>query len=261
MFLNKKNNKKDKKTSVNLLDKLEDSSNERKKGKKKEEEIKPKEKKEEKKKKSFQKPVDLRNPDVLDVNLVRDEIIIFFNWKKNLIITFLLIILSCLFIYEVSKGLDYWEEVESLKAERIEKQIEGLKKDVVELNNKANNALLFKEKSLAFSKLLDNHIYWSNFFKWLENNTLNTVKYSGFNGTISGIYSLTATAPTYAEASWQAKVLKESPYIKDVEISSVNLVEHTETTEGENGEIIETSYKNVLFTVNFQIEQSIFLSN
>lgn len=261
MFLNKKNNKKDKKTSVNLLDKLEDSSNERKKEKKEEEEVKPKEKKEEKKKKSFQKPVDLRNPEVLDVNLVRDEIIIFFNWKKNLIISFLLIILACLFIYEISTGLDYWEEVESLKAEKIEKQIEELKKEVVELNNKANNALLFKEKSLTFSKLLDNHIYWSNFFKWLENNTLNTVKYSGFNGTISGFYSLTATAPTYAEASWQAKVLKESPYIKDVEISSVNLIEHTEITEEESGEIIETSYKNVLFTVNFQIEQSIFLSN
>ncbi len=247
MFLNKKNNKKEKKTSVNLLDNLEENKEKRKENVKK--------------KKSFQKSVDLRNPEVLDVNLVKDEIIIFFNWKKNLIIAFLLIILSSLLVYEISKGLDYWEETESLKAEKIEKQIEELKKEVVELNNKANNALLFKEKSLAFSKLLDNHIYWSNFFKWLENNTLNTVKYSGFAGDISGMYSLTATAPTYAEASWQAKVLKESPYIKDVEISSVVLIEHSETSEGEDGEIIETSYENVSFTVNFQVEQAIFLIN
>jgi hypothetical protein len=223
-----------------------------------------KQRKEEKKKRkeseSFQKPVDLRNPEVLDVNLVKDEIVVFFNWRKNLSIAFIVIALTSLFIYEVSKVLDYWEEIEVAKAEEIEKQIEVLKKDTVLMNNKASKALLFKEKSAAFSKLLGDHIYFSNFFSWLEKNTLSSVKYSGFSGDISGKYTLQATAPSFAEVSWQAKVLRDSPYIKDVEITSANLVENTVVEINEEGEEIETSYTHVSFVLNFTVEQAIFLN-
>ncbi|MDA3802596.1 MAG: hypothetical protein PF488_01705 [Patescibacteria group bacterium] len=274
MFLDKfkKQNKKEEKEKEEKETEVREEINQENKdqGKKKEnkEESDEKEKKVEKddeeikrkKSTSFKKPVDLRNPEVLDVNLVKDEIVVFFNWRKHLTIAFIVIALTSLFIYEISRVLDYWEEIEIAKAEQIEKQIEVLKKDTVLMNNKASNALLFKEKSLVFSKLLGDHIYFSNFFTWLEKNTLSSVKYSGFSGDISGDYSLQATAPSYAEVSWQAKVLSDSSYIKDVEIASANLVENTVVSIDEEGEEVETSYTHIAFTLSFTVEQSIFLN-
>lgn len=224
-------------------------------------------KQEEKKNKSFQKPVDLRNPEVLEVNLVKDEIVVFFNWKKHIIIGLLIIFLTSLFIYEVCKGVEYWEKIEIARAEKIESEIELLKKETVDLNNKASDALLFKEKSQVFTDLLDNHIYWTNFFTWLEKNTINTVKYNGFSGDVSGKYVLEASAPSYAEASWQAKILSDSPYIKDVEIISASRNEETHIEEGEEKEEGEEVEKIVIsnvfisFELKFSIEKSIFLSN
>lgn len=213
-----------------------------------------------KKNKFFKKPLDLSNPDVLDVNLVKDELIVFFDWKKNITIAFLILILTSLLIFEVNNILKYWEKIEILKAEKIEREIEEVKKEVIVLNNKASNALLFKEKSLAFTKLLNDHIYWSNFFKFLEKNTLNTVKYSGFSGDISGDYSLSASAPSYAEASWQAKVLKDSPYVDDLEITSAKLVQDYYLEFDEEGEEKKIAFDYVSFVVDFSVVQSIFIN-
>jgi hypothetical protein len=218
--------------------------------------------KDSKKKKVFQKPVDLRNPEVLDVNLVKDEIVVFFDWRKNLIIAFIVLILSLLFIFELSKGLDLWENLENEKAHSLEVQTNTLKKEIVLINNKASQALLFKNKSIAFSELLSNHIYWTNFYNWLEKNTLNVVKFQGFSGNLSGEYILTANAENYAEAAWQAKVMQDSPFVESVEIYNVHRVEETfEDGLDEEGNVKLSSISYVSFDINLKIKASIFKNN
>lgn len=215
-----------------------------------------------KKKSVFQKPVDLRNPEVLDVNLVKDEIIIFFDWRKNLIIAFVVLILTIFFIFEISRGLDFWKNVENTKELSLETQTVELKKEVVLLNNKASNALLFKDKSIAFGELLNNHVYWTKFFQWFEENTLSSVKFKDFKGDLSGEYSLQASAPSYAEAAWQAKIMQDSLFVKEVEINSVNRVEKIiQQGIDDNNDPILITNSYVDFIVNFKIEPGIFKNN
>ena len=139
----------------------------------------------------------LSNPEILEVNLVKDEIVVFFDWNKHLLVALLVFVFAGLFVFEVYAGLNHWEKRESAKSVIIEDETRVLKQEIINLTKQSQDALSFKDKSSAFSDLLDNHIYWTRFFSWLESNTLSTTKFSGFDGDLSGSYSLTASAPSY----------------------------------------------------------------
>ena len=197
----------------------------------------------------------LKNPEILEVNLVKDEVIILFDWNKHLFITLLVFIFAGLFVFEIYLGLDYWEERESRKAVAIAEETDQLKRDIVELTNKSQDALSFKDKSAAFSDLLNNHVYWTRFFTWLESNTLNTVKYDGFEGSLSGLYTLQASAPSFAEASWQVKVLANNDEVRNASVSSVT----SDAEALEEGQILEElEEESVTFSIDLEINPEIF---
>lgn len=64
------------------------------------------------KKKDIKKE-DFRSPEVLGVNLVKDELIVFFDWNKHIFLSILVFIVAALFVFEIHAGLNYWEEQES----------------------------------------------------------------------------------------------------------------------------------------------------
>ncbi len=197
----------------------------------------------------------LKNPEILEVNLVKDEIVILFDWNRHLFLMFLVLIFSGLFVFEIYLGLDYWEERENQRAAAIEAETNQIKLDIIELTNKSQDALSFKDKSAAFSDLLDNHIYWTRFFNWLEANTLNTVKYDGFTGDLSGVYSFDASAPSFAEASWQVKVFADKENVKSVSVNSVS----SNAEISEEGSVLEGAETGTaVFSINLEIDPEIF---
>lgn len=197
----------------------------------------------------------LKNPEILEVNLVKDQLLVFFDWNKYIFTALLVFIVAGLFIFEVFLGLDYWEKRESKRADLIEAEIAVIKKDISALNASSKDALSYKDKAEVFSDLLDNHIHWTRFFSWLESNTLNTVKYEGFEGDVSGAYTLAASAPTYAEASWQTKIMADSPVVNSVIVD--NVVTEKEEILDENSEVIDET-SEVFFDINLDLKTDIF---
>ena len=200
----------------------------------------------------------LKNPEILEVNLVKDEVIIFFDWSKALLSATLVFILSTLFVFEIYLGLDYWEQRENERSLLIEQETSLLKNEIVDLSNKAKDALSYKEKSQAFSDILSNHIYWTRFFSWLERNTISSVKYEGFSGDLSGSYSLKAVAPSYAEVSWQVKAFSDNPMVKSVKVENVDY-STIEKDMGEGQEPLVIS--KVSFNIDLEIDNGIFKKN
>lgn len=196
-----------------------------------------------------------KNPEILEVNLVKDELVVFFDWNKHIFSAILVLIVAGLFVFEIYLGLDYWENREAEKASAIESETNRVKKDIVVLNNSSKDALSYKDKSLAFGDLLNNHVYWTRFFSWLEANTLNTVKFNGFEGDLSGSYALSATAPTYAEASWQAKVMADNPMVNSVSIENVNS-QRKEIIDEKNKTVEE--FSQVSFDINLELKTDVF---
>lgn len=193
----------------------------------------------------------LRSPEVLGVNLVKDELIVFFDWNKHIFLSIIVVIVVGLFVFEIYSGLGYWEDQENKRAEELKVKTDILKMEVVNLNNEHAPALTFRDKSGAFSDLLENHVYFTQFFDWLQKNTLSSVKYSGFSGDLTGVYTLNATAPTYAEASWQAKAFLNNEMVKNVQISTVS---SAGSKEGGNKEkAVSLDAENVAGAVSFSI--------
>ena len=201
-------------------------------------------------KKKEARPALVSNPKILEVNLIKSDSGVSFNWGKNLTTAFLVFFIAGVVIAEIYFGLDWWENQEIAKTQVTEQEITKLNHDISTLNNQANEALRYKEKVLALSGLLNNHIYWSNFLGWLEKNTLSSVQYEGLSGNISGTYSFVAVSKTYADVSWQTKAFLNDPMTKKVTVDTA-----ASSQSKDKGK--ETA-PQVDFTINLEVNPAIF---
>jgi hypothetical protein len=161
------------------------------------------------------------NPEVLEVNLIKDEMEVDFELNKRLFSLFLALFVAGLFVTEIYFGLDWWQNEEEKKAISLKTDYEKVSQDVKNTRTKAEEMMTFKDKLAVSQKIIDNHIYWTNFFTWLEKNTLNSVSYGGgFSGDISGAYNLGAVANTYSDISWQVRNFKNDKYTLSASVSS-----------------------------------------
>lgn len=188
------------------------------------------------------------NPKILEINLIKEEVGVSFNFAKNLSTLFFVFFIAAIVLGEIYFGLDWWQDQEIAKTEATQTEISKLNREISVLNNQANDAIKYKTKALALSGLLNNHIYWSNFLTWLEKNTLSTVQYSDLSGDLSGIYSFNATAKTYADVSWQTKAFLNDPLTKSASVELASL----KTTKDKGG----TSQIN--FNLNLEVDPAIF---
>ncbi|MFZ4631748.1 MAG: hypothetical protein ACOYL8_00905 [Patescibacteria group bacterium] len=191
-----------------------------------------------------------QNPKILEVNLIKGEVKIVFDWAKNISILVVTLLVVAAFVTEIYLGLSWWGEQEKVRAESLNLSISKLKAEISKVDARANEALAYKNKSIEVGRLLDNHIYWSKFFAWIEKNTLSTVKFSGFSGDTKGTYTLSATALSFSEASWQVKAFLNDPMVKKVSVASVSAGEASDKTA--------KGPKGVSFTLNLELNPDIF---
>ncbi|MEI6529758.1 MAG: hypothetical protein WCN88_05200 [Candidatus Falkowbacteria bacterium] len=192
----------------------------------------------------------LQNPKILEVNLIKDEVKIAFDWNKNISILMVVLFIASIFVAEIYFGLDWWQKQELVEAQSIENDIIKVNRDISKIKGTADEALSYKNKSIEVGRLLDSHIYWSNFFNWLEKNTLSTVKFDSFGGSTNGLYSLSAKALSYAEVSWQVKAFLADPMVKKVEVLSVNSSLMNSKTKSLDA--------GVNFALSFELDPAIF---
>ena len=192
----------------------------------------------------------LQNPKILEVNLIKDEVRIGFDWNKNISILLLVLFIACIFIGEIYYGLDWWEKQESLRSQSLAADVAKVNSEINQIKTGSDAALVFKDKSNELGRLLNEHIYWSNFFSWLEKKTLSSVTYSNFTGDTKGVYALSAKASNYAEVSWQVKAFLDDKMTKKVEVLNVALVSIKEKEK--------TVGKGVSFSLNLEVDPEIF---
>jgi hypothetical protein len=160
----------------------------------------------------------LKNPKILEVNLIKEEAQLDFNWRRNLGSLLFALGVTVFIILEIYFGLSWWQKDEEARLLGLQKEIKTISTEISQMRVLAKDALSYQAKTKEVGSLLDNHVYWSNFFSWLEKNTLSTITFDGFSGDLTGEYSLSGTAGSFAEVSWQAKKMLEAPFVKSVDI-------------------------------------------
>lgn len=218
------------------------------------------------KQKKYTPEKSLRNPKILDLNLIKEETSLEFNWRKNIFSIFFIIGIAFFIVAEIYFGLNWWQKDEESRLELAQAEMRLLNQQVSETRAEAKDALAYIEKTKIISPLLDNHVYWTNFFSWLEKNTLSTVSFDGFEGSLGAEYALSGQAGSYAEVSWQAKQLLDSDQVERVEILSATLGEAPISQEelerlaeaGEPVPVPQALVPPVSFTLNLEMNQDIF---
>jgi Tfp pilus assembly protein PilN len=212
----------------------------------------------------------LKNPKILEVNLIKEETQLSFNWRRNGKALLFALGVTIFIIIEIYFGLDWWRQDEEARLEGLKAEIKTVSQEVADMRELAKDALAYQKKTVEISELLDDHIYWTNFFSWLEKNTLSTVSYGEFSGDIEGEYNLKGIAGSFAEVSWQAKQLLGAPFVKKVqilnaatggEITKEDL--EAEAAAAQNQEYSEESKEpslppGVSFELVLEIDQQIF---
>lgn len=75
-------------------------------------------------------------------------------------------------------------------------------------------AQVLQKQLINISSLLNQHVYWSDFFWTLEDRTLMTVSLNSFQASTPGTVQITGIAPSYSEVAKQIAAYMGDPFFK-----------------------------------------------
>lgn len=182
---------------------------------------------------------------VIQTNLIKNEASIYIDWEKNIIISLVYFFLFALLVGGSYFGINYWSKQIELDSNKLSAETEKLTKELDDIKQSIGEVDIF-ERRLGIAKLyLNNHIYWTNFFKFIEDNTLKNVFFgevASFDGDISGEYSFTAKTNQYQDITNQLRVFRDNELVLKAESNEGKMLRNKD----EEG--------NLSSSVNFKIE-------
>ena len=190
-------------------------------------------------------------PHILKTNLISGEVTTFVSWNAYVRKAVFSLALSLLMVGAVFAGLLYWEASVSRANKDLALEIEKLDNEIDELRERTKEADFFQRRLNLSQELLDNHIYWTEFFRLFEGLFLKDARLTGsFEGDLSGAYSLQMTVPSFTGIYEQLLALRAQPAVKEIRVNSGTL-EEAKTKGAANEE------KKVSFTLDISIDPEI----
>lgn len=195
-------------------------------------------------------------------NLIKDQGVLFFNWQQKILTLSLSIILCCLAISLSYVGLLIWQKEKLNDNKATLANFDVINIEVVKSENDLKEITGFNQKLDIVSSILNNHVYWTNFFNFLENNTLKDVYYESFSGDLSGKYKIPSIARNLNAISLQLEVMKAYNMIKTVQYSSAQSGTDSKSSSTPPASnlapaLAENPNKTTTDTVKFNLEMTI----
>lgn len=100
----------------------------------------------------------------------------------------------------------------------------------------------------AVQTMLDEHVYWTQWFSYLERSTLQSVYYTNFSGSTNGTMNLQAIAPDFATVAQQIALFQSLPEVTAVEVNTATRSGSLDAT---------TEAGTVQFSVSLQVDPAI----
>jgi len=154
----------------------------------------------------------------LDVNLIPDKLIAGLSPITKIRRIIWAGIASLVFILIISAGILAYQTYLINQVISTQREIKNVEDEIITYVPWQKDAVAFNQQIDGITKLLDRHIYWTEFFSFLEQNTLPNVHYANLSVDTSGVFTLAATAPDYGTVSKQIAVFKQSDIITKVSV-------------------------------------------
>lgn len=175
--------------------------------------------------------------------------------KKRMVQLGLLVLGSVLVCLMVFAGLFLYESSIENKTTNLEGEIGIVEEEISLYREMQKAAINLKQRTDTINDLMDEHVYWTNFFTKLEEYTAKNVYFQSFNGDLTGgRVSLTARAASFLDVGRQLLIFQEAEdFLEGVEINGASVA--TEITGlGENS----TERPVVDFTITLEVLLNIF---
>lgn len=187
----------------------------------------------------------------IKTNLIKNEITTYIDWKKKVTDLTLNIVVSIIIVGIAYGALMYREHRAILQEAGIDKQIANLNEQIEVAIEDVAEIDKFQKKIALVAGILNEHIYWTNFFAFLEKTILDEVTYAGsFSGSPTGTYGFSVTADSFQTAENQVRVLRNNKLVRSANVSSVSFNASSEDT----GINIPTAN----FSITFEIDPKLF---
>ncbi len=175
-------------------------------------------------------------PSALETSLIKEEVTEFFDWQSRWPFLGVVALVSIIILGGVYGLIALKERREMSSLQDINQQIEALNKQIQSRQKDVDTVKAFQEKLKIASSLLDRHIFWSNFFVFLEQYLLEDVYLTSFSGNVDGEYTFQLLGkPYFYIPSEQVKLLRQSPYVQEVKLLRVGKSGDSQDQESEGG--------------------------
>jgi hypothetical protein len=143
--------------------------------------------------------------------------------KRSMLVIVLILIVETL----IMGGVYFWltQSISKRVAEReqLNLRIAAINKTVSELGKEMSAVVDLDHQIQTTVDNLDQHIYWTNFFRFLEDNARPNVHFMRFGGEVdSGMFTIDIMGKTYRDVAEQIVVLRENPATLSVRATSAS---------------------------------------
>lgn len=181
-------------------------------------------------------------------NLIKDQGVLFFNWKQRILTLSLALVLCSLAIGLVYVGLLVWQKERLNDNQATLANFAAINDEVAKNEKEIQEVVVFNRKLDIVNFILSNHIYWTNYFSFLEANTLKDVYFDGFSGDLTGKYTIPAYSKNLDAISLQLEVMKAYNMMRTIQYSAA------QTVAGAGG-----VPERVKFNLEMSVDPKIFL--
>ncbi len=164
-------------------------------------------------------------------NLVKDQGVLFFNWRQRLLVLGLSLVLCCLALSLVYVGLLVWQKERLDASATTFANFDAINTEISKNEKDIQDIVSFNRKLELVSFVLANHVYWTNFMTFLEDNTLKDVYLENFGGELNGTYTVPAVAKNLDTVSLQLEVYKAYPKMRSVTYANAQTVDGAPGTD------------------------------
>lgn len=207
---------------------------------------------------------------LVQVNLIKEHRSMFFNWQSKMLSMIFFVVLTCLICVLAYGYLLILEKEKQNSNLYIFANLDSVNKQIAVVRRELDEKIVpFNDKLMYTGYMLDNHIYWTNFFQLLEQDTLADVYYSsgidaGITGNVkgaNGLFEIWSIAKDYNTISNQTKVMtkSKSARVLAADVSDTDALSRASSTVDQIGSLPSNSSQAVRFKLKLTIDQRLFL--
>ena len=176
---------------------------------------------------------------------------------NKLITSFFVAVIFSALVYGAAIGYGYLKDQELTD---IKGKLNDTNQQISIIEAQSTKLIKFQDRLTQITKILNNHVYWSEFFAELEKNTISDVTYINFTTSGNNSVTLSAIGKNYSALAKQLLAFQQANKLVDIDPKD-NKSRLVTINSGNSILGVDGSIEGVNFNVSIKINPSVLIKN